>query len=122
MIDTSVLIAFFRNQLDEKSKRYLNGGVATLSIITRFEFEKWLLKVHRSSEREFLKQRLESTFETIGLDTEICEKAAYYAHSEGLSTADALIYATARVSGLNLATSDSDFKGKPGVLFAEPKK
>ncbi len=122
LIDTSLLISFFKNQLDERPKNALNRQIVSLSIISWFEFEKWLLKVQHAPEREFLMQRLENTFETLEVDPEICRRAAQYAHSDGLSTADALIYATAQANGLKLATSDSDLKGKPGVLFCPSKK
>ena len=37
----------------------------------------------------------------------------------GLATADAFIYATARVEGCELVTLDADFRGLPGVTLIE---
>jgi predicted nucleic acid-binding protein len=37
----------------------------------------------------------------------------------GLSAADAMIYATARLRGCELVTADTDFRGLPGVTLLE---
>ena len=120
LIDTNLLIAFHTRRLDEKTKAELEKESTRISIISWFEFEKWMLKHEKGAQRAFVRQRLENTFETVSLDVNTCRKAAELSHTYGLSTADALIYATAQVNGWTLATSDSDLKGKPGVLYAKP--
>ncbi|MBI4361251.1 PIN domain-containing protein [Candidatus Micrarchaeota archaeon] len=118
LIDTSTLIRFYKNELDEKTEGALRKGISGISIMTYFEIIRWLLKVHRANERPYFIQRMQETFDIIPLSLAICEHAAQIAHSDSFSTADALIYATALENGIKLMTSDTDLKGKPGVIFA----
>ncbi|WP_420961811.1 type II toxin-antitoxin system VapC family toxin [Brucella sp. IR073] len=56
------------------------------------------------------------------LDTEIALAAAEACRTHGLATADAIIFATARVYGADLITCDAHFKGLPGVQLIEKIK
>lgn len=51
------------------------------------------------------------------LDTGVAVEAAALCQAHGLATADAIVYATARLHGADLLTCDRHFEGLPGVLL-----
>lgn len=53
------------------------------------------------------------------LDTEIALAAAEACRVHGLTTADAVIFATARAHGATVLTCDAHFAGLPGVMLIE---
>ncbi|MDE0005504.1 MAG: type II toxin-antitoxin system VapC family toxin [Rhodospirillaceae bacterium] len=53
----------------------------------------------------------------IPLNTEIAVEAAQACRDHGLSTADAIIFATAQAHDAELLTCDSDFADLPGVIY-----
>ena len=53
----------------------------------------------------------------IPLDTEIALAAADACRADKLATADAIIFATARLRGATLLTCDAHFDGLPGVTL-----
>ena len=53
----------------------------------------------------------------IPLDTEIALPAAEDCRAHKLATADAIIFATARLRGATLLTCDAHFEGLPGVTL-----
>ena len=53
----------------------------------------------------------------IPLDTEIALAAAEDCRAHKLATADAIIFATARLRGATLLTCDAHFEGLPGVTL-----
>ena len=53
--------------------------------------------------------------QVVPLDTEIALAAADACRAHKLSTADAIIFATARARGATLLTCDAHFEGLPGV-------
>jgi len=55
--------------------------------------------------------------QVIPLATEIALAAAEACRAHKLATADAIIYATARLRGATLLTCDAHFKGLPGVTL-----
>lgn len=55
--------------------------------------------------------------QVIPLDTEIALAAAEACRTHKLATADAIIFATARLRGANLLTCDAHFEGLPGVTL-----
>lgn len=55
--------------------------------------------------------------EVVDLDTAIALEAATLSAEHELSTADAIIYATALACGADLLTCDSHFQGLPGVRY-----
>ena len=59
---------------------------------------------------------------TVPLDTEIALAAAEACGSHKLATADAIIFATARLRGASLLTCDAHFAGLPGVTLIEKVK
>ncbi|TKD12515.1 type II toxin-antitoxin system VapC family toxin [Rhodobacter capsulatus] len=56
------------------------------------------------------------------LDTETALAAAEACRAHKLATADAIVFATARVAGASLLTCDAHFKGLPGVTLIEKIK
>ena len=55
--------------------------------------------------------------QVIPLDTEIALVAAEACRAHKLATADAIIFATARLRGATLLTCDAHFEGLPGVTL-----
>ena len=55
--------------------------------------------------------------QVIPLDTEIALAAAEACRAHKLATADAIIFATARLRGATLLTCDAHFEGLPGVTL-----
>jgi predicted nucleic acid-binding protein len=55
--------------------------------------------------------------QVVPLDTEIALAAAEACRTHKLATADAIIFATARLRGANLLTCDAHFEGLPGVTL-----
>ncbi len=122
LIDTNLLIAFFTKTLDDETRSTIWNKSLRISLFSIYEYERWMLKTERHTEREFYRQRLNQGFQKMPIQEATCRRAAELSHSHGLSTADALIYATALENGLTLYTSDTDLKGKPGVHFVRAKK
>lgn len=60
--------------------------------------------------------------QVVPLDTEIALAAAEACREHRLSTADAIILATARAKGATLLTCDAHFGGLPGVSLVEKIK
>ena len=56
------------------------------------------------------------------LDTEIALAAAEACRDHKLATADAIMFATARMKGAKLLTCDKHFEGLPGVTLIEKVK
>ncbi|MDO5371809.1 type II toxin-antitoxin system VapC family toxin [Paracoccus sp. (in: a-proteobacteria)] len=60
--------------------------------------------------------------QVVPLDTEIALAAADACREHKLATADAVIFATARLRGATLLTCNGHFKGLPGVSLIEKIK
>jgi predicted nucleic acid-binding protein len=60
--------------------------------------------------------------QVVPLDTEIALAAADACRDHKLATADAIIFATARMRGATLLTCDTHFDGLPGVTLIEKIK
>lgn len=84
--------------------------------IVQLEVSKWLERERGSSEAQtFLAY---STFgKVIVLDTSIAKEAARLSLELKLATADAIIYATARLQEANLLTCDAHFQNLPHVTY-----
>ncbi len=53
----------------------------------------------------------------VAMNEEIALRAADYSLEFKLAMADAVVYATAQMEGVDLVTSDQDLKGLPGVIY-----
>ena len=60
-------------------------------------------------------------FTTVPVSPDVCASAARISMLHNLSAGDSIVYASAKASGLELLTFDSDLKGKEGVLFMKRK-
>jgi len=96
---------------------YLEGeGTVLLPTIVLCEVYKHLAK-HRGrvvAER-FISQAFHRR--VVPLDETIAIAAGNLAVEHRLSTTDAIVYATARVSEAQLVTTDTHFRGLPGVII-----
>jgi predicted nucleic acid-binding protein len=104
----------------DDTKELLNSSLISISILTYLEVCHFFCKIGKTKELEFVKQRLRS-FKLHQITLEVCEEAAKLSISNRISTADSIIYSTAKQNGLKLLTSDSDFKGFEGVIFKKAK-
>lgn len=58
----------------------------------------------------------------VSVDSAMVIAAADLSLEHGLATADAFVYAAARMNGCGLVTSDADFRGLPGVTLIEGRR
>ena len=85
--------------------------------IVQFELFKGLTRVMDDNQADWFIAFTTTHCEVVELDTEIAVAAAEASRTHGLSTADAIIFATAMIEGATLLTCDKDFAGLPGVEF-----
>ena len=123
VIDTSAWIEYFDGSeigrtIQEKIKLEQNCIVPTL---VQFELIKWM----RRERGETIADSILAFTQTCivqPLDTQIAMAAAELASLHKLSTADAIIYASARLTNADLLTCDAHFDGLPGVQFISKKR
>jgi predicted nucleic acid-binding protein len=86
--------------------------------IVQFELQKWS---QRERDEEATDQLIgfTTTCIVVPFDTSIALLAAELAQTHRLHSTDALIYATARLFGATLITSDAHFDGLPHVQFSK---
>ena len=119
LLDTSTLIDFLQGRADNNTKEIMASSELTVSAITFAELYKFTLNNGKANLWPVYKTRL-SGYKIIDVTKEIGEKAAEFSHRFGMSLADSLIYATARLNDLELLTSDADdFKGKKGITLTK---
>jgi len=80
------------------------------------ELAKWLIREKLEDPAERVTAFSEECF-VVDLDSETALRAADLALRHRLSTADAIIYATALGYGADLLTCDRHFEGLPGVIY-----
>jgi toxin FitB len=89
-----------------------------LPTIVIFEVHKKVLREHgRNKADVFVSQAFSFGTRIINLDLDISITASAVSLEESLPMADAIIYACACRHRADLITSDSHFKGRPGVTF-----
>jgi predicted nucleic acid-binding protein len=86
------------------------------SVVTLYEVYRKLRPMRGEAAALEDVARLRAT-RIVPVDDLIALEAADYSLKFGLHFSDALIYATARHFHADLHTSDSEMKGKPGVVF-----
>ncbi len=118
LIDTSTLIDFFQDNVTKDTDELMKNSELTISVVTLGEIRKFLLNTGRNNLWNEYKQRL-LNYKTLDVTKEISENAGALAYRFRLSFADSIIYATALENNLTLLTSDSDFKGKKGVILVK---
>jgi predicted nucleic acid-binding protein len=118
VIDSSVWIEWLtKSQLGVKLDAEIPAiAECIIPTIVQLEVFKWLESERGASEAQsFLAY---TTFgRVIGLDTELAQEAARVSYELKLPTADAIIYATARLQDADLLTCEGHFQGLPHVSF-----
>ena len=122
VIDTSAWIEYsdgskIGRTIKERIESAQNCIVPTL---VQFELIKWM----RRERGETIADSILAFTQTCivqPLDTQIAVTGAEFATLHKLSPADAIIYASARLTNADLLTCDAHFEGLPGVIYV-PKK
>lgn len=120
LVDSSVIIDYFNDEIDDRVLKIMENRNWIVSIITHYEVYRYVYKIGRVKDLEVVRRRLEA-FRTAPLTPDVCAAAARASMLHNLSVADSIIYASARMNGLELLTFDSDLKGKEGVTFIKRK-
>jgi uncharacterized protein len=118
LVDTSIWIEWL---VDSPMGKSIAGELPAreqwlVPTIVQLELAKWLT---RNAGEDKADQAIAFTETCIvaDLDTGIALSAADLCARHKLATADAIVYATARVYGADLLTCDSHFERLPGVRF-----
>ena len=84
--------------------------------IVQLELSKWLLREADESRADSVIAYTRKCV-VVPLDTVVALLAAELHYTHKLATADAVVYATARVSGADLLTCDQHFEKLPGCVY-----
>ena len=84
--------------------------------MVQLELAKWLTRERGEDEADRV-IAFTQVCSVAPLDTEIALAAAEACRTHGLTTADAIIFATARAHDADLLTCDRHFEGLPGVIL-----
>ena len=118
VVDTSIMIErLTASSLRDKIEPYIPEIPEWIvPTVVQFELAKWLL---RTSTREPLRlaEAMTEQRQVVPLTPLIATEAARAWDTHRLTTADAIIYATARVHEADLLTCDRHFEGLPGVIY-----
>lgn len=118
LVDTSAWIELLRDSTTGKAvRRAVPAPDAWLvPTIVQHEFFKWLAReIGPDAADEVLV--FSRTCVVVPLSTPLAVAAAELCRQHKLSTADAIIYATAQAHGADLLTCDAHFKGLDGVVY-----
>lgn len=118
VVDTSAWIEWLqdgaaRNELMAYMPKRENCMVPT---IVQLELSKWLMR-HRSEEDADVMIAYTQKCQIWPLDTATALRAAELHREYKLATADAIVYASALLSGASLLTCDAHFEGLPDVQW-----
>ena len=120
VVDSSVWLEVVADgPLAEACAAYLSdlAAVVTPTIVL---FEVYRICMRRGQERTAMAAVGEMEHSRIApADSTVAITAAELSIDHGLSAADAIVYATACLSGCDLLTADADFRGLPGVVILE---
>lgn len=89
--------------------------------MVQLELAKWLTR-EVGEDRADQVIAFTQVCQVVPLDTEIALAAAEACREHKLATADAVMFATARLRGATLLTCDKHFEGLPGVTLIEKLK
>jgi predicted nucleic acid-binding protein len=120
LIDTSAWIEMLKASGVGQSVRKAVPEVENWVVptIVQLELEKWALR--NLSDQEAAKLLSFSNYcVVIQLSTDVAVYAAQLSIDHKLSTADAIIYATAQMNHAELLTCDAHFKDLPSVIYLE---
>ena len=120
VIDTSAWIEWLiASPLGRKLDREIPAKEGCIvPTIVQLELSKWLTREVGEDEADQMIAYTQKC-RVVALDTAIALLAAEMHRQYKLTTADAIVYATARSHGADLVTCDAHFKGLPDIaLFA----
>jgi predicted nucleic acid-binding protein len=118
LVDTSAWIEWLTGS---PTGEKLNGHMPEQSdwlvpTMVQLELVKWLTRALGEDKADQV-IAFTQVCQVIPLDTEIALAAAEACRAHKLATADAIIFATARLRGATLLTCDAHFEGLPGVTL-----
>jgi predicted nucleic acid-binding protein len=104
-IDTNILIGFFKGDFAVKQamERFTTLKIPAAAYI------EFMVGLGQESQRQAADKVLNTVFDIVHTDDNICKEAAALRRATRLKLPDAMIYATARVGGGVLVTRDRDF-------------
>jgi predicted nucleic acid-binding protein len=121
VVDSSAWIEYFADApLAAAFEPHLHDPdcVVTPTVVL-YEVYRWARRECTDEEAMLMVGQLEQTTLT-SLDGALAVVAAELSADHGLAAADAVVYATARISGYELVTADADFRGLKDVVLIEP--
>ncbi|MFZ1726669.1 MAG: type II toxin-antitoxin system VapC family toxin [Albidovulum sp.] len=118
LVDTSAWIEWLIGSLTgEKLAEHLPEQADWLvPTMVQLELAKWLTREVGEDKADQV-VAFTQVCQVIPLDTDIALAAAEACRAQKLATADAIIFATARLRGATLLTCDVHFEGLPGVTL-----
>ena len=121
LLDTNIVIYLLNGSLSENDSQHVKIAAQQsirLSIISKLGLLGWKAPTH---EEDLLFAEFVENSIIYDLDKEIIDKTIEIRRSKRIKLPDAIIAATAIVKNLILLTRNtSDFKGIPGLKFANP--
>ena len=124
VMDSSGWLHYFMNgPLTERYSEILSGKQNQLvtPTIVLYEVSKRLKQAAGEDLVAECESQMEKTH-VVDLTSDIALRAAELSIQYKLATADSIVYASADVLGMNLITSDSDFKNLPRVEYIPQEK
>jgi predicted nucleic acid-binding protein len=123
LVDTSAWIEWLIGSPtgDKLSEQLPEQAAWLVPTIVQLELAKWLTREVGEDKADQV-IAFTQVCQVVPLDTEIALTAAEVCRAHKLSTADAIVYATARARGASLLTCDAHFEGLPGVTLIEKFK
>ena len=117
-LDTGAWIAWFADEPLAVVVAPFLAQVEELIVpaVVEFEVHRWALR-HTDEDRAAAYAALLRRGICVAADGPIALEAALLAVKHGLAACDAMIYATAMLSGARLITTDADLDGLPEVEF-----
>jgi predicted nucleic acid-binding protein len=118
VVDTSIWIEWL---IDSQLKQAIveafpETAQCIVPTIVQLELDKWLTREVGESEADQVIAYTQNCIVAV-LDTKIALKAAELHRQYKLSTADAIVYATAVAYGADLLTCDAHFEVLPNVVY-----
>lgn len=118
VVDTSAWIEWLLDGAPGKklTREFPDKPHCIVPTLVQLELSKWLL---RETDEDRADQVIAYTQKcvVVPLDTRIALRAADLHRQHKLTTADAIVYATALESNADLLTCDAHFKDLPGVVY-----
>ncbi len=116
LLDSSVWFALGGDAQKDLGRLVDSDTLLFTSVLSLFEIKRRLLKQGKQREKiEKFLSFIRSRSMILDVTKQIADRAAELSFSHKLSTADALIYATAQERNAELLTGDTDFQGLKGV-------